>query len=52
MSPWKMFREILGPDLARKICCLVFCSVFCVFAIYWMFFFAGNIIAVVIGKYI
>jgi hypothetical protein len=45
-----MIKEILGPSLARKICCFIYCTVFCLLFLYWAFFFGGNLIANEITK--
>jgi len=51
-SPWKMMKELLGPSLARKICCVVYCTIFCALFLYWAFFFGGSLLAGIISSQI
>ncbi len=49
-SPWKMLKELLGPSLARKLCCCVYCALFCVLFAYWLFFFGGSLMSSLISS--
>ena len=44
-----MFKELIGPELARKICCIFCCVACCILLIYWGFFFEGDIIGSLIA---
>jgi len=42
-------KELLGPELARKLCCLVCCTLCCLLCLYWGFFFIGDIAGALIA---
>ena len=38
-------KDLLGPKLARKIVCIIYCAICTVICVYLMFIFGGNVIA-------
>jgi hypothetical protein len=44
-----MMKELLGPSLARKICCIVCCLTCTFILVYWGFFFIGDIFGTLIA---
>ena len=49
-SPWKMIKELIGPELARKLCCLVCCIVCTAIVLFWAVYFGGDLLASVIAN--
>jgi len=45
-----MLREILGPVIIKKICCWITIAIILYFTFTWGIYFAGNIIATLIGN--
>jgi hypothetical protein len=45
-----MIKELLGPSLARKICCFICCCGCTFILLYWGFFFVGDIVGGIIAN--
>ena len=51
-SPFSMLKELLGPELACKLCLILYCSVFCVLFIYWLFMFGGSFASAIAASWV